>query len=81
VTNLNGNSDLLFSVIYVLDHDLDFYFSSDYHGALNARMHALLLRRSGDENRTESEDLRNVHVVNGLWDVVEWVAKRNDTQT
>ena len=45
-------------------------------------MHALLLRRPGadgeGERKEEGEDLTGVSVINGLWDVVEWVKGRNN---
>lgn len=57
--------------------------SSDYHGARAAGIHALLLRRPGPEGegerKEEGEDLAGVEVVNGLQDVVQWVASRNNT--
>lgn len=54
--------------------------SSDYHGARAAGMHALLLRRPGPESETEEvEDMTNVEVINGLQNVVQWVASRNST--
>lgn len=65
-----------------LDADDAVGYSSDYHGAQAAGMHALLLRRPGregkGEHKEEGEVLTNVEVVNGLQDVVHWVAHRND---
>jgi len=58
-------------------------FSSDYKGALDAGMHALLLRRpdSGvDGNTNQVEQLTNVRVIKSLWDVVEWVGGRHGSK-
>lgn len=53
---------------------------SDYHGALAAGMHALLLRRAGPEGdgerKEEGENLRGVQVVNDLWEAVKWVERQ-----
>ena len=51
-------------------------FSSDYHGASKAGVHALLLRRPGPdgegEQKEEGEDLTGIKVIRGLREVVEW---------
>lgn len=55
--------------------------ASDYHGARNAGMHALLIRRPGMEGdaeaKEEGEDLRDVHVIHRLSAVVDWVRSQN----
>ncbi|PFH51562.1 hypothetical protein AMATHDRAFT_142395 [Amanita thiersii Skay4041] len=55
----------------------------DYQGATSAGMHALLLRRLGPEgeqaHKETDESLSNVHVINGLSEVVNFVRHQNRT--
>jgi hypothetical protein len=52
----------------------------DYHGAVKAGLHALLLRRSGpqgDEARKEEdEDLNGVATVANLQHVIQWIEQQ-----
>jgi len=57
---------------------------SDYLGAENAGLHALLLRRTGAEGDREREDakvdlrtIQSLNVVNDLYGVVAWVERMN----
>jgi len=54
---------------------------SDYEGAINAGMQALLLRRPGPEgvldHREANESLDGVHVIEGLNDAVHLIEYRN----
>jgi len=53
----------------------------DYHGAREAGMRALLLRRAGlvgqEENKEEREDLTGLQVIQDLWGVVKWIRRWN----
>ncbi|KAF8513027.1 HAD hydrolase subfamily IA REG-2-like protein [Hysterangium stoloniferum] len=53
----------------------------DYHGARQAGLHALLLRRPGPERvgeqREADEDLSNIQTVQSLSDVVTWMRQRD----
>ena len=54
---------------------------SDYEGARNAGMQALLLRRQGPEgeqaHKESNELLDGVHVIEGLSEVIQLVEDRN----
>lgn len=57
---------------------------SDYLGAENAGLHALLLRRTGSERDQEQEDanidlrtMNSLNVVNDLYSVVAWAERMN----
>lgn len=56
---------------------------SDYWGARNAGMNALLLRRLGPEgehaHKEPSEQLNGVHIVANMNSVVDWVNVNNST--
>jgi hypothetical protein len=60
---------------------------SDYIGADNAGLHALLLQRPGSDGEGKQKgsalDLRgrNLGVVKDLYGVTAWVEKRNATRT
>lgn len=54
---------------------------SDYEGAVNAGLEARLLRREGEYSdgamRHDGEDLKGVHVIKDLTEVLEEAKRRN----